>query len=1502
MPRTITQRVLRSRSLRGAVLLLPLLLLLAWIGGTEFNAYHVTRDRIRRQAHTAAANLAEDIASRLQTQFTELQFAAVALLGPDADPAHPAPHVMQTLRRFMALHPSLYAFNIQSADGNTLVWSSQAQSSQPISRASDFTPLRSNPDFLLGRDHFAARVGTHVLTMRYRVRGRGGATRYFVGTPYRLDQLLQPPSPHATHPWVLSVRDTRDGSLLGVVDHGQVHLAQPASLAHRSSDAVSAPIAGFPLVVQASWPAALVLQTDARGAKLRWGFELGSLLLLILAWASIVRLLAQRERQVKLLYRMGDLQDVLAQVNQVAAESSDPDVFLQTVCDLAISRGQLALALVARPQESGLLTPVASAGKTAYLEGLVFSTDPGIPQGQGPSGQVWRHGKPMFNTSFDTPALAPWRQRAQALGLHASAALALHHHGARFGLLLLYRSDDVAFDTPMQSLLTELAEDVSRGLDRIAQRRQINRLQRQYRALMQTGDVLIHARNERDLLARLCQEMTHDTAFHAVWIGRPDAQRQMQILAQVGEGTEGLADLDIRLPQDGQGPLIVRAWLTQSTVFNNDHQADPQLAPWQEFLQRHRWASGLATPVRRGGAIWAVLAFVSAERGVFDADTVTLCTRVGDLLGRGLDALDLRHQLAQQQSDEAYRARHDALTGLPNRFALEQHLPLAIERARRRGTHLAVGMIDLDDFKPVNDTFGHAAGDDLLRQLAARLRAQLRRPDLLTRLGGDEFVVILEDLDAETVMAQLQTALDRLHTGVETPFDLGEGWQATVGMTLGAALFPGDGQDADSLLRQADAAMYVAKAHKGDRARWWTLDASALQAAAPDDGQPLDAYGPQAQALLERHRAFWEATTDRFVASWYADMAAHPEIEAIVQTLEPAEFAQLKAHQTQHLRFLLDPGTAQQAIVSAAQHIGQVHALTGVTASMLLTMMRAYQRILAEQWLQSLSQPAQRSLLLHLLQSRLDDDVGAQLQAHTDTLSVLLAPLTSPLPDNSTPWAQVVRDEISMLARLPGILGVTLARPDAQGVLQLTHAVGTVPMDEVLAALRQVELISTIDPQSARGQALMARAWRSAEVEQTGAVWREPGLQPWTQFHHAYGVRSLAAVPVCDAQGRSQAVLALYGTYPNQFAAAWMQQLLQGLRLRWQLLASRAASPTFFVPLAQAHQRRAALFDGGLHMWMQPIVDLRTGQAAKVEALARLQMPGGTWLSPGEFLPLLGVPELRRLFQEGLRQSVQAVKSWEDDGLIIDVSVNLPPSLLAADAWPGKVQTLLQDDALAPQRLTLELLETETLDRPEQQQTLMQLHALGVKLAIDDLGSGYSSLTRLRQWPISTLKIDQNLVRDVQRDPLRVLSMVAALVRLGRDLDTEVVVEGLETPGLIEMAQVLGAPYGQGYGLSRPMPSADLPAWIRNFQLGNARQALQTALGALTYHWDYMHRDDSARPTALSACPLTAYLERCGLTGSALEQAHRQIHAGIDVQRNSDVLLQGLRERVRQGE
>ncbi|MGC8464041.1 MAG: diguanylate cyclase domain-containing protein [Acidimicrobiales bacterium] len=363
--------------------------------------------------------------------------------------------------------------------------------------------------------------------------------------------------------------------------------------------------------------------------------------------------------------------------------------------------------------------------------------------------------------------------------------------------------------------------------ENLDQKRQLLDLQSLYRALLHSAELLIHRRSEAEMLQGLCDTLVSDASFHAVWIGQPGAALAFDVLALAGNGAQQVHD---DVPHLGDGPevsVVVQAWKTERVVVCNDTLGDESLRPWHEGFHRHQWMALLAVPVFRGGTIWATLALISHVAGVFDRDTVALCTSAAELLGRGLDELDLRQRLVEQESQEAHQARHDALTGLPNRLALLQELPQAIARAQRHGTQLAVGMIDLDDFKPVNDTFGHATGDEVLRQLAGRMQSLLRVPDLVVRLGGDEFVIMLEDLDPATVMSQLHAALDRLHTAVDTPFDLGNGRSASLRMSLGVALFPHDGHEANTLLRRADAAMYATKAGKAERERWWALSAGA---------------------------------------------------------------------------------------------------------------------------------------------------------------------------------------------------------------------------------------------------------------------------------------------------------------------------------------------------------------------------------------------------------------------------------------------------------------------------------------------------------------------------------------------------------------------------------------------------------------------------------------------------------------------------------------------------
>jgi diguanylate cyclase (GGDEF)-like protein len=159
-------------------------------------------------------------------------------------------------------------------------------------------------------------------------------------------------------------------------------------------------------------------------------------------------------------------------------------------------------------------------------------------------------------------------------------------------------------------------------------------------------------------------------------------------------------------------------------------------------------------------------------------------------------------------------ANADALTSLPNRHWLMNYLPVAVDNARDRGKMLAVMFVDLDDFKNINDTLGHAAGDELLKAAALRLKAVIRPEDKVARLGGDEFTIIVEATQTrEEVIAVAERVIETLGS----PFVLGNGErQHFVHASVGVSLFPVDGTDGETLLKHADIAMYAAKgAQKG---------------------------------------------------------------------------------------------------------------------------------------------------------------------------------------------------------------------------------------------------------------------------------------------------------------------------------------------------------------------------------------------------------------------------------------------------------------------------------------------------------------------------------------------------------------------------------------------------------------------------------------------------------------------------------------------------------------
>ena len=228
---------------------------------------------------------------------------------------------------------------------------------------------------------------------------------------------------------------------------------------------------------------------------------------------------------------------------------------------------------------------------------------------------------------------------------------------------------------------------------------------------------------------------------------------------------------------------------------------------WQALLATGAWRGEILNR-RKDGTPYVQQTSISAVH-----DEGGRVTRYIGLSSDVTELRDSRERLRQM-------AYFDALTGLPNRRLLSDRLSQAIAFSQRAETLLAIAYLDLDGFKPINDTWGHAAGDALLVDAANRLLASVRAGDTVSRLGGDEFVLLLGNLAS---FDECELVLDRVRTALARPFPVPQG-EANLTASIGVTLFPLDGVDPDTLLRHADQAMYSAK--QGGRNRYTLYDAA----------------------------------------------------------------------------------------------------------------------------------------------------------------------------------------------------------------------------------------------------------------------------------------------------------------------------------------------------------------------------------------------------------------------------------------------------------------------------------------------------------------------------------------------------------------------------------------------------------------------------------------------------------------------------------------------------
>jgi diguanylate cyclase (GGDEF)-like protein len=369
---------------------------------------------------------------------------------------------------------------------------------------------------------------------------------------------------------------------------------------------------------------------------------------------------------------------------------------------------------------------------------------------------------------------------AAGLGAVLGAVLLAPLLGSRSNLVAVFQQLP---GVPIIGVFSHLIATTSSRQERAAARE---------RVLSRTGTALAVAGDRAAIYRRSVEaacELLDDLGGAWAGIGVADAAGGETVVAAAGSPPAEVA-VGRRFDGGMLPPKIRQALHQGRTVY-----ADPGSAGEISFSTAG--GSVILLPLRTtGGLLGTLVAAVDRQMPAEAKDSLEmLAAQVSLGLANVVLQEDLRH-----------RAFYDALTGLANRALLLDRLDQAIVRARREHHRLAVLLLDLDDFKQVNDTFGHAAGDRLLAVVAERLRGCARASDTPARLGGDEFALLLDGLAAPEDAA---TVAERLTAAIEVPFQA-DGAELAPRASVGIAVWSGR-EDVDELLRQADAAMYAAK-------------------------------------------------------------------------------------------------------------------------------------------------------------------------------------------------------------------------------------------------------------------------------------------------------------------------------------------------------------------------------------------------------------------------------------------------------------------------------------------------------------------------------------------------------------------------------------------------------------------------------------------------------------------------------------------------------------------
>lgn len=464
--------------------------------------------------------------------------------------------------------------------------------------------------------------------------------------------------------------------------------------------------------------------------------------------------------------RQAQAMDVmLRKIDQYVLQGQDLDELPQFMCTQLVELLGYHLAWIGRKEPNGAISIVALAGIcTEYQEALACSAPRWDDKDHRSVGAAMRSGQSQIIRATDTDCW-PWPAPIHRCGLRSGIAIPLVIHGGIYGAFSLYSETTTAFDDPgTAQRLVGIAGRISMALEMAIDHQQL-----------------------RLLSAALA------SAGNAVFITDRDGNIQWV--------NEAFTRLSGYTPQDalGRNPRFMKSGKQSQEYYKR---------LWTTLLKGEIWYSETIERRKDGG-------FYTVQQTI---------TPIRSSRGEITHFISIHEDITAKKETEARierLAHYDGLTSLPNRALFYDRLRQAGRLAARNHHSVALLFLDLDRFKAVNDSFGHAVGDLLLQAVAGRLKDCMRESDTVARLAGDEFTIILPHI---TARADAAMVAEKILAALATPFQL-DGHEIRTSASIGIALYPDDARDEEDLVKLADAAMYTAKTQGRNLFRFYTSNA-----------------------------------------------------------------------------------------------------------------------------------------------------------------------------------------------------------------------------------------------------------------------------------------------------------------------------------------------------------------------------------------------------------------------------------------------------------------------------------------------------------------------------------------------------------------------------------------------------------------------------------------------------------------------------------------------------